>query len=157
MYASIYTNPAYSLCFIYSEDNEIHQSTAVLKIFKWKMLKRLKNCEFASSVFPPQAWNLLQTCWNLLSAVASQACSAPQRQRHWKITLGSHCSRATTAVALLGQNQAWCFFDSTSLGLILPYCVLACIRHTSRQVAEREPFSNGFNLSLLWNNISVQE
>lgn len=114
-------------CFIYSDVNELHQSTAVLKILRWKMLKRLKKCEFASCVFPLQGWILPQTCWNLLSAAASQACSAPQRRRHWEMTLGSHCSQATTEAALLGQNQAWCFSDSISLGLVVPYCALARI------------------------------
>lgn len=41
------------------------------------------------------------------------------------MTLASHCSRATTAAALLGQNQAWCCSDSTILTLIPPYCVFA--------------------------------
>lgn len=85
-----------------------------------------KKCEFTSFVSPPpQACFLLWTCWNLLGAGASPACSAPQRQRHWKITLGSRCSRGVIAAALLSQNQAWCSSDSTSLGLISPQCVLA--------------------------------
>lgn len=109
-----------------------------------------KKCEFTSFVFPPppQACFPLWTCWNLLGAGASPACSAPQRQRHWKITLGSRCSRGVIAAALLSQNQAWCSSDSTSLGLISPQCVLARVGAHHIRWWRREPLSNGFTICL---------
>lgn len=83
--------------------------------------------------FYPQACFLHWTYWNLPGAVASPACSAPQR--HWKITLSSLCSQGIKAAALLSQNRALCCSDSTSLGLISPGVSLHVLAHIT-QVAE---------------------